>query len=275
MLKFRRVALLTATTLLTAASMVAAQEQAQDADELARQLANPARANWAMGLNMDYTLFGGDLPGAGDQSSFGMVFQPQMPTILGDSGYNLLFRPAIPFFFNQPIYNGTDYDSSGFQLGDIGFDLALGTTTESGILWLAGLVGSVPTGTDDRLKGQWAFGPEFAAGVVKPWGVVGALFSQKWDVAGDGDTNVLGGQYFYAFALSNGWQFGAAPTFSYDWTTEQFAFPLGAGLTKATFAGTLPLRLQGQVWYWVARPDAFGSDWTLRFTVTPVIKALW
>jgi hypothetical protein len=261
--------------LLLSGSSIQAQE---DADEVARRLSNPAEPNWSLTSNFDATWFGGDLPNAQDQFAVNYLFQPAIPTPIESIGYNLLFRPAIPVFFNQPIYDGgtSEFSSSGFQLGNISFDLALGTTTESGLLYFFGVVGSLPTATLDDIKGQWAFGPEFAVGVAKPWGVVGALVSHQWDVEGGVEkTNVTGGQYFYAFTLGGGWQIAAGPTYSYNWETDAFTLPLGTGVARTVFAGTTPIKLSTQLWYFVSRPDAFGSDWVLRITIAPVIGALW
>jgi len=260
------------------ACAVPALAQEQDADEVARKLSNPAAANWSLASNVDFNWFGGDLPGAGGQSSVSYLFQPGLPTPIESIGHNLLFRPAVPVFFNQPMYDaGTgEFESAGFQLGNIAFDLALGATKESGLLYFFGVVGTIPTATVEDLKGQWAFGPEVALGIIKPWGVMGALVSHSWDVeGGDRKTNVTGGQYFYAFSLGGGWQLAAGPTFSYDHEGGAFTFPVGTGVSTTTFLGGTPLKVSTQVWYYVSRPDAFGSDWTWRLTFAPVIGALW
>ena len=87
--------------------------------------------------------------------------------------------------------------------------------------------------------------------------------------------NVFGGQYFYAFGLGGGWQLAAGPSFSYDWESDELTLPIGTGIATTKIVGTLPLKIATQVWYYVDRPDAFGSDWVFRLTLTPVVKALW
>ena len=59
---------LTAFTLLVC---IAATVHAQDktADEIARELANPASPMSSLGNNFEYKTFKGDLPGADDQES--------------------------------------------------------------------------------------------------------------------------------------------------------------------------------------------------------------
>ncbi len=137
------------TTILTTcliSGIAVAQEQ--DADELAHKLSNPMAAVGSLNLLPDFTGFTGDLPEAKDQSSFSITFQPSLPKP-GVLGFNLLFRPAIPILFSQPYYDSDagKFEKAGFNLGNIGFDLALGKTTESGRLYFYGIVGDIPAAT--------------------------------------------------------------------------------------------------------------------------------
>jgi len=281
-----------------ALSPAAAQEQS--ADELARELSNPTAAVAGMGSNIDFRTFKGTLPGAEDQSAWSYTFQPSIP-FPQSNGYNILFRPAIPVLISQPVFrpgegptpkidqfgNITSATSIGsFEgvaaLGEIGFDLAYGTTTKSGLLYLGGMMGTLPTSTNDSIgKDQLALGPEIAIGVLRKWGVAGALVGHQWDVAGgkdDVETSSTVMQYFYAFSLGQGWQIAASPLVNYDHTAtggSQLTLPLGIGVGKTNRVGSTPLKWQVQFWKYVAQSDNFGPDWQLRFTVTPVIKVPW
>ncbi len=54
-----------------------------------------------------------------------------------------------------------------------------------------------------------------------------------------------------------------------DWTADEgqkWKVPFGAGGGKLLFLGKLPLNVQSQAYYFVARPDA-GPDWQLRIQV--------
>ena len=256
---------------------------AQQADELARELRNPTAALASMNNCLEFRTFSGDLPGADDQNSWNYQFQPVIP-FPQDNGYNLIFRPAIPLLFNEPVFSGINgqFDSPGGNLGDIGFDIAYGrTTTQSGILVLGGMVGTLPTATDDTLgNDQLALGPEFAIGITRKWGVLGALVTHSWDVVGndDLDTSITSVEYFYAFGLGNGWQFASGPTISYDHEAasgNRLNLPIGVGVSKTTVAGKTPLDFSIQVFKNVVRPDQFSPDWTVTFTFAPVIKLPW
>jgi hypothetical protein len=255
--------------------------QQQSADDLARELSNPTSALASMNANFEFRTFQGDLPGADEQSAWNFLFQPVIP-FPQSNGYNILFRPAIPVFFNQPVFDPANSTfSPKAALGDIGFDLAYGTTSQAGLLYLFGMVGTLPTATDDALgPDQLRLGPEIAIGLVKKWGVIGGLLSHQWDVAGsnDVDTNLTSVQYFYAFGLGGGWQFAAGPSVSFDHEASsgnRWTVPIGLGIGKTTQAGSTPLKMSVQVWKYVAQPDSFGPDWQLRITISPVLKLPW
>ena len=189
------------------------------AAEVAAALSDPNTNLGSMVTQFDYIAFAGEIPGASSADATRMVFQPSLPYKLTDTT-NLFVRPAIPVVFSQdvPQPDGS-FSSEGFDLGDIGFDAALGKTFPSGIVLLGGVAGTLPTATNDSLGlDQWLLGPEAAIAMVRPWGVLGVLVSHQWDVAGedDYDTSITAGQYFYTFNLKDGWQINGSPVYSYS-----------------------------------------------------------
>jgi len=250
------------------------QEEPEDADAIAKRLSNPAAANWSIGNNFDFISHTGSLDGAGGQTSWTYLLQAATPVKL--SRGTILIRPGVPVLLSQTVPTADGYESvSG--LGDIGFDLAYGyTSPETGILYFVGAVGTIPTNNLEHVPNLWSFGPEAALGIVKSWGVVGILVSQQWDLSdGPHERNLGGGQYFYAISLGGGWQFAGGPTFSYQWKPKQWSLPIAGGLAKTLLLGNMPLKIFGQVWYYVEQPELFGPDWQFRLTISPVIKGLW
>jgi len=253
---------------------------AKSASEVAAELADPNTSLGSMNFNFDYISFGGDLPGAGDQNAVRMTFQPVLPYPVGE-GVNLFVRPAVPVIFKQDVPVADGFDNPGFNLGDTGFDAALGKSFSNGLVLVGGVAGTLPTATDDDYgKDQWALGPEAAVAVVKKWGVLGLLVTHQWDVAGDDDvdTNLTGGQYFYTFNLKDGWQISSSPTFSYDHEAssgQRWTLPVGFGVNKTTIINGRPWKFGLQYWNFVEKPDAFGPDWQIRFTITPVVALPW
>ena len=252
------------------------------AAEMAQKLANPTNPIMTIGNNFDLVTFQGDLPDAEEQSSFRYLFQTVFPFKLSDGKGTVFFRPAIPVFFNEPVPDGAgDYDSKGVDLGDIGFDFSYGQTSKSGWIYGGGVVGLLPTATDDALgKDKWALGPEALFGKIGSWGAVLGLFTHQWDVGGSGDAdiNTSSFTYVYAFALGGGWQFSAAPIITYDHEAtsgNELALPLGIGLAKTSIIKGRPWKFQVQYWNYVESNDVFAPEQLLRFSVSPVVSAPW
>jgi hypothetical protein len=109
---------------------------------------------------------------------------------------------------------------------------------------------------------------------------MGLLVSHQWNLAGSNDQahSVTGGQYFYAIGLGKGWQIASGPNFAYNWLADSdqaLTLPVGIGVAKTTKFGSTPVKFQVQVQYFVEQPDAFGPEWLLKFSMTPVIKNLF
>ena len=221
--------------------------KSKSAEEIAHELSNPNTTLGTLTFELDYTHFKGDLPGADDQNAFRLTFQPSLPVPLGE-GVNFFARPAVPIVFYQDVPAGAgDFRNTGVNLGDIGFDAALGKSFKSGLILIGGLVGTLPTATDDDIAGkQVRLGPEALAGILKKWGFLGVLITQQWDVATVGDrtdydVSITAGQYFYTFNLKQGWQIASSPTFAVNHEgTSGWTFPLGIGVRKTSILGGTP-----------------------------------
>ncbi len=251
------------------------------AEELALKLSNPTAPVMTLGNNFDYILYDGDLGGAGDESAFRYTFQSVFPFKL-DNGSSVFFRPAVPILFGDPVPNADGgFDSVGTELGDIGFDLSYGFTTDTGLILGAGVAGTLPTGTDERIsKDLWGLGPELLVGKIGKWGAVIGVLSHQWDVggSGDGSINTTTLNYVYAFQLGGGWQFASAPAITYNHDAadgQEWTIPLGVGIGRTMVLKGRPWKFQLQYWNYVERGDAFAPEHQLRFTVSPVVSAPW
>jgi len=283
---------------LTLAPNSALAQELESNDAIARELANPNTTLGSLNFPMDYVSYKGDLPGASSQESYRISFQPVLPYPLG-KGVNLYVRPNIPIVTDQPVplVNGADvgppddgmfsgadsnFRDSGTELGDIGFDIAIGKTFPSKFIVAAGMVGTLDTATDDTVGlGQTLLGPELALAQITNWGVLGVLLTHQWDVAGDDDfdTSITSGQYFYTYNLTDGWQIQAQPTFSYNHEAadgdEKWTLPIGIGVAKTTRIGKMPWKFSLQYWQYVKQSDNLGPDYQIRFQVTPVVALPW
>ena len=255
-------------------------KQEKTAEEIAKELANPATPLSSLGNNLEYREFKGTLPGAEDQSSWIYTFQPSLPFPVGE-GSILALRPALPLIIDQPVFDAGEgrFVDEGPELGDISFDFIYGKTSPSGLITLGGLFGVLPTHTDSAVgSDQWRFGPEALIGIARDWGVIGALVSHQWNVAGGSDeanTSISSINYLYAIGLGGAYQLAAGPIITYDWNAasdQAWTVPLGIGLAKTVIAGKTPIKLQGQIFYYVEQPDAFGPEWGFKISISPVVK---
>lgn len=253
---------------------------APSASEVAAALSNPNTTMGTMNTLFDFVAYDGDLPDAGSQSAFRATFQPSLPYPLSDTT-NLFVRPLIPIIFSQDVPTADGFESVGVNLGDIGFDVFLAKNLAGGFVVGGGVVGTLPTATDDALGlDQWLLGPEVLVAKVSKWGVLGLLLTHQWDVAGgDGDgTSITGGQYFYTINLKDGWQINGAPVYSYNHNASSgnaWTFPIAVGAAKTTMIGGRPWKFNLQYWHYVVSPDTFGPNHQIRIGISPVVELPW
>ena len=253
---------------------------APSASEVAAALANPNTTMGTMSILFDLIAYDGDLPDAGSQRAFRATFQPSLPYPLSDTT-NLFVRPLIPVIFSQDIPTPDGFASKGVDLGDISFDVLVGTNLPGGFVVGGGVVGTLPTATDDSLGfDQWLLGPEVLGAKVSKWGVLGLQVTHQWDAAGaDGEgTSITGGQYFYAVNLKNGWQINGAPVYSYNHNASSgnaWSFPLAVGVAKTSIIKGRPWKFNVQYWNYIVAPDSFGPNHQIRFIISPVVALPW
>ena len=252
----------------------------QSAADVARELANPNTSLGFLAFPVDYISYKGDLPDAGNQEAYKISAQPSFPYPLAKNT-NFFLRPLIPIIIKQPVFNGTGFDDSDTELGDIGFDAAIGKGFPSGLTVIGGITGTLDTATDNDVGlGQTLLGPELLLGQKTGWGFYGLLVTHQWDVAGDDDfdTSITGGQYFFTYNLEDAWQIQMQPTWSYNHEADsgdRWTLPLAIGVSKTTVIGRTPLKFSLQYWHYVEQPDAFGPDYLIRFQVAPVVPLPW
>ncbi|WP_317707697.1 hypothetical protein [Tropicimonas sp. TH_r6] len=262
---------------IAALALVPCAIQAQvgpNIDELAKELANPGAANATLNFKLEYRTFDGDLPGADDQDSLTLTFQPVLPFKL-PNGNNLIFRPAFPYVWDQPGFNAEELAFENVDsFGDIPYDLLY--SWQSGAWTLgAGIVGSIPTYTDLSSE-NWTLGPSFLAVKTFDWGVAGLFPFHNEKIGGNGpETSITSLQYFLFYGLGDGWQIGTGPTNSYDWNAENddaWTVPIGVTIAKTATIGKQLVKLNLAVEKNVIAPDSFASDLKYTFQISPVVK---
>jgi hypothetical protein len=153
---------------------------------------------------------------------------------------------------------------------------------ESGanLLWGAGLDFGFPTASDDLLgTGKYLAGPTALGVYMGPKWKIGALVQHYWDYAGDDDrddVNLTNLQIFYYYSLNETTSIGAGPNIIANWEQDSdnaFTVPVGIGINKTFQFGKIPVRIGGEFFYSVIRPDTVGTEWSFRFYVIPAVAS--
>lgn len=244
------------------------------ADNLAQELSNPNAPLAKLTLEYTTTAFDGDLPGAGNENANMILFKPVFPFPLNEDGtQNFFVRPVLAYVTEQPIF---DSDEGRFKstsgLGDLGFDVAIGQSYDSGLVLVGGIQGTLPIGADDLTGDQYRLGPEFIVLHINASRVFAAFPAHQWDISGDGpsySTTTL--ELFAMKFLPGGWTVGTAPALSYDWKTNQATIPLNLTVRKVVKFGNTPVQIEAGFDYYVEQSDDFGPDFGFNLSFTPVV----
>lgn len=155
------------------------------------------------------------------------------------------------------------------------FSAFLSPAKADGIIWGVGMIGQLPTHTDEVLgNDRWGIGPTAVALRLKkgdPW-VYGALVNNVWSVShsdNDPEYNNFLLQPFLNYNFSGGLYLTSSPDVTADWkadSSQQWTVPLGGGVGKIFHFGRLPVNAQLSAYGNVVHPDN-GPDWQMRFQV--------
>ena len=260
----RGMAKLRSASTTLAALAFAGGAYAQDADELARKLANPVAALISVPLQLNY-----DTGYANDGERWTLNVQPVIPVDIAKD-WNLISRTIVPVISQDHVVNN-DRQSG---LGDVvqSFFFSPKAPTATGWIWGAGPVLLLPTATKEELGTEkWGLGPTAVAlkQTADGW-TYGALVNHIWSVEGQesrADVSATFVQPFLAKAIGQGRTLTVNSESTYDWKRSQWTAPVNFMYAKVTKFGEQLVSLQGGVRLYADKPDG-GPDWGLRFAVT-------
>jgi len=213
-IQFRKLILIISIFLLSPVLLLAQDEAANEAAELAKKLSNPIASLISVPFqnNMDVGI--GDLNGARNT----LNIQPVIPFSLTEN-MNLITRVILPVVSQ---YNITEAVSSQSGLGDA-IVSAFFSPAVSKVTWGAGPVLLLPTGSDAFSAKKLGVGPTAVALYQARGMTFGALVNQIWSIAGDedyGDVSSFFFQPFFTYNWKSGAGLGANVELTQNWKTE-------------------------------------------------------
>lgn len=222
----RLLSVLGAATMLTPAAAAA-----QDADELARQLANPVANLYSLPFQLNYDEGFG--PGE-DGYRYTLNIQPVIPISLNDN-WNVISRTIVPVISQTDVIPGSTQKGYGDIVQSVFFSPK--APTAGGLIWGVGPVFLLPTGSEEFSADQ--FGAGLTAVGLRQTGswTYGALFNHIWDVGGGDDVTEIDSSFFQPFVtygFNGGWSLALNTELTYDWTSEQTSLPINLNLSKVT-----------------------------------------
>lgn len=238
---------------LKGASGAEAQE-AHDASDLAKKLSNPVAAMISVPFQFNYD---SEIGPERDGERIQLNFQPVVPIALNEN-WNMISRTILPIIDQDDIFPGA---GSQFGFGDTTQSLFFSPAHpgESGIIWGAGPVFLVPTGTDELLSSEkWGAGPTLVVLRQSAGWTYGALMNHIWSFAGESDRNDVNSTFlqpFLSYTTHDAWTFTVNTESTYDWEAEQWSVPLNFMVSKLVTIGHQPVSLGGGVRYWADSTD--------------------
>lgn len=238
--------------------------------ELAQELTNPVADLVTIPIQMN---FDRDIGPVDDGAKITTNVQPVIPFKLNED-WNLITRTIVPIVSQNDIYPGA---GSQFGLGDINLSLFLSPKkpTAGGLIWGAGPVFLLPTGTDDLLSARkWGAGPAAVGLVLRgPW-TMGILANHIWSFAGDDNRQDISNTFmqpFVAYTWPSAWTVAVQSESSYNWKDEQWSVPINFAVSRLVRFGQLPVALLGSVGYWAESPTSGPEGWRFRLQANIVL----
>jgi hypothetical protein len=243
-------------------TIVTSQAYAEDAEGLAKKLANPVASLISVPVDIDYD---SDIGPEDEGERITVVAKPVIPFSLNEN-WNLITRTIIPYVDIEDLYPGFGSESG---LSDIQMSLFLSPAkAKNGVIWGAGPILLLPTASEDILGTEkWGAGPTGV--VLKQAGPLtyGMLVNHVWSYAGDDDRDDVSSSFvqpFFSYTTKTATSFTLQTESTYNWETEEWSVPVNAIAAQVFRIGPQLIQLKAGVRYWADSPDSGPEGWGFK-----------
>jgi len=247
-----------------------ADEESDQAAELAKQLSNPVASLISVPFQANYDF---DIGPTGNGSRFTLNIQPVIPIPISKD-WNLIVRTIMPIISQHDVfYPALPQDRTQSGLGDItqSFFFSPKLPGPGGIIWGLGPVVLYPSATDDLLGGEkWGLGPTLVLLKQDKGWTFGVLANQIWSIAGNDNRQNISATFlqpFVNYTTKTHTTFGVDTESTYDWKDSQWTVPINAFVSQILKIGKQPVSIQLGVRYYADGPSG-APDWGVRLNFT-------